>query len=981
VFEEKEVLVEQGQGQHVLVLGEAGIGKSRLVQEVKKHLSAKNWLVLQGNCYESDTNLPYAPFQDLIRQILLSPLQEEFVGLLGVAPPELARLFPDLAPWFPATPAGPGFFESELLKYRLTGTLLQIVTALAKRQPVLLVFEDLHWSDQNGLDALLHLARRLSSQPILLLLTCRVSETGGFSSNFLAELNRERLVTELELHALSLTEVSTLLAAIFELPRPIRAEFLTTLYRFTEGNPFFLEEVLRTLIAAGDIFFQNGGWERKPVAELRIPKSVQDAVQTRLHHLSLGSRELLNLGAVIGREFSLNLLLKLSGLDSGPLLAQLKELLEAQLIAEADLRTDYFTFRHALTREAVYSKLLTLERRKLHLAIANMLEQEGAEAVEENLEQLAYHFYKAANWEKTARYAWQAAEWAFSLHSFPSVIEQTNRYLEAARQLALPVAAGLYRLRGSAFETLGELEKARESYEAALTTAREQADKKAEWQSLSDLGQYWLGHNYEMAGEYFNHGLELARQLADPRLLATSFNRLGNWLANTGRPGEAIVAHRQALTLFETAADKTGTVETLEVLGMAQAVQGDMQSAFEAYEKACPLFLELGDEQRLVTSLVMRAVSSSPAYCSVSNISPRSLAESQNDFETAFALTRRLDWFTGQAFTGFEWGFVLAAFGEFGRADTSLREALELAKNIGHIQWAIASQVILGWLYLNRLDGEGAVNILKPAYEEAQKLGSAIWGDYSIAWLSRAYLLSGNLAEAGALLARHFPANHPARNIGERMISLAWGELEFFQEDYAGALEIAEQLITTASNHIGQLQLPALFRLKGEALQGLGKPGEAIEALEAAKNMALGLDARPELWQNRVSLGNLLLKQNRQKEAGEELAAARTLIRELAEGIAEVADRAKFLDAAFKGIPAEKKPATRSNPKSPGKLTGREGEIAALIAEGKSNLEIAESLVLSKRTVETHITNILTKLDFSSRAQVAVWATRNNLAK
>ena len=118
--------VEQRQGQVALVRGEAGIGKSRLVQEVKKQLATRNWLILQGNCYESDATLPYAPFQDLIRQILLSPAQDDLITSLGSAPPELIKLLPDLGTWLPSTKVSPVSFDPELLKYRLNGTLLKL---------------------------------------------------------------------------------------------------------------------------------------------------------------------------------------------------------------------------------------------------------------------------------------------------------------------------------------------------------------------------------------------------------------------------------------------------------------------------------------------------------------------------------------------------------------------------------------------------------------------------------------------------------------------------------------------------------------------------------------------------------------------------------------------------------------------------------------------------------------------------------------
>jgi tetratricopeptide (TPR) repeat protein len=235
----------------------------------------------------------------------------------------------------------------------------------------------------------------------------------------------------------------------------------------------------------------------------------------------------------------------------------------------------------------------------------------------------------------------------------------------------------------------------------------------------------------------------------------------------------------------------------------------------------------------------MRAVTSSPAYSDVANISPRSLEECNSDFEEAFGLSQRLDWLAGQAFTGLERGFVFASFGEFGRGQTCLREALATAKNIEHEQWTVGAQTFLGRLYLYRLDGDQAFNILKQANENARKLGSALWSGYSAAWLSLAYLLKNNLEDAEEVLNSQFPPGHKALSIAERMISWAWCELRLAQGKYHEALKLTEQLIGQAGGEVEHTGSPTLYRLKGDALRGLGRLEEAVAVLVAAKNMAL----------------------------------------------------------------------------------------------------------------------------------------------
>src|SRR5215469_5225963 len=297
---------KSGSGQVAFLYGEAGVGKSRLLAEAKASAFAQGFLLLQGNCFQPDISYPYAPLLDLLRSAAsqlavtiaseLSPFSHELHQLL----PDIVPLPPDLAPLSSPDP------EQE--KRRLFAALTQFFTDQATRQPVLLVIEDIHWSDDTSLEFLHYLARHCSAHPLFLLLTYRSDEVRPSLTHFLAQLDRERLVQEISLARLTRDEVDAMLRAIFALPRSTRLELPDPIYTLAEGNPFFVEEILKSLIVAGDIFYVDGRWERKPLGELHIPRSVKDVVQQRTDHLSDGARRVLSLAAVAGRHFDFALL-------------------------------------------------------------------------------------------------------------------------------------------------------------------------------------------------------------------------------------------------------------------------------------------------------------------------------------------------------------------------------------------------------------------------------------------------------------------------------------------------------------------------------------------------------------------------------------------------------------------------------------------------------------------------------------------------
>ena len=390
--------VKDGKGQVAVLSGEAGIGKSRLVAETKTYATAQGFLLLQGHCFPTDRTCPYAPLLDLLRSHLATSPPEQVAADMGPLASTLSPLLPELLPLssdlHPLPSPGP---EQE--KRRLFAALTQFFLRQANKQPVLLIVEDLHWSDETSLEFLHYLARRCTASPLLVLLTHRSDEVHPDLSHFLAHLNRERLAQEFALAPFSRRDMNAMLQAIFALRRSVftapllgQGELLDTMYSLTEGNPFFIEELLKSLIETGGIFYDEGRWQRKELRELHIPHSIQDAVQQRIEYLSEGARLVLNLAAVAGRHFDFTLLQALTGHDEAQLLLLLKELIAAQLVVEES--SEQFAFRHALTRQAVYKQLLARERKALHRTIGETLEYLSASSVEAHLADLAFHFFE-----------------------------------------------------------------------------------------------------------------------------------------------------------------------------------------------------------------------------------------------------------------------------------------------------------------------------------------------------------------------------------------------------------------------------------------------------------------------------------------------------------------------------------------------------------------------------------------------------------
>jgi DNA-binding CsgD family transcriptional regulator len=966
-----DALLENGRGV-VLISGEAGIGKSRLAREAIARAAARGYRVLQGACFDRDQAHPYAPFLDLLHAYAAAS-PDEARDRLRVVVPGFLRLAPDLADVSALSPVN---HDPELEQRRLFYEMQALVTGFTAESPLLVLVEDLHWSDEVSLELLVHLIRRTAATPLALLLTYRSDERGAALSRFLTEIDRERIATEIMLGPLAPPQVGHQLRAILDLPQPAGTTFVRSLHGLTGGNPFFVEEVLRSLIAAGDIYPAGAGWHRKPLDQLRVPRSVEDAVQRRGALLSATAREALTLAAVVGHRFDFDLIHSLSGLDEGVLVAAIKELIAAQLLVEVS--ADRFAFRHALIRQAVYSSLLARERRALHARVAQAIERMMPADGEAVREDLAYHHFEAEHWARAEVLARAAGEQARALYAPQAAAEHYTRALAAAAHLGADLDAGLLHERGQAFDAIGDFSAAHTDYTAALAAAEATDDRSSALAALLDLGLLWSGRDYDQAHTWLLRAIDHARAMDDPAALARALNRLGNWYANREEIEQALSRHEEALAIFTRLEHRPGLAETLDLLAMAHALGGDVVASQAAAERAMTLFEELGNRQGLAGVLPMTTLPNA-AFEFTTMVGGSTITGGVGTLERALALTREIDWRSGEAYCLALLGEMWAAAGDFGKALVLLHESIAVAEEIDHRQWVVQARWGLARLFGTMGMPEEERDQLERVMALSREIHSRGWMRVAAAGLASTLATLGETEAATSVLAEMLTAETPMRAQGERLLWAAQAELALASSNPGDALAIVNRLYAETLNLTAEGEIPHLARLKAVALSALGEQPQAAALLRDAQIAARAQGALPTLHTLHMTLAQVLRGQDRDDEARGEEAAAQEVAEHLAVTIPDGERREAFRRAA--GLSRDGSTDSRGDLASPpGGLTPREREVAAHIAAGRSNREIAEALFISERTAEAHVANILRKLAVPSRAGIAAWAERQGNA-
>jgi DNA-binding NarL/FixJ family response regulator len=488
------------------------------------------------------------------------------------------------------------------------------------------------------------------------------------------------------------------------------------------------------------------------------------------------------------------------------------------------------------------------------------------------------------------------------------------------------------------------------------------------------------GRDYARAGEYLEQALQLARAIGDPSMLAHSLNRMANWYANSEQPIAVQSYHEEALTLFEAADDQRGQAATLDLLGTAHIMSGDIISAARSYGQAATILRALNDRQGLIWCLSNMQMLGA-AYVFDTTACPLiDLAGCLHDADEALQLARQIDWRAGEASVLMYTGLALGPRGAYARAIAAAQQCIAIATEIEHRHWAMAGHWTLGAIYLDLLWLPEARRYLEQALEMAKATGHEFSIRMASSFLAEACIAQGDLAQARSVLGAALEAGAPMQTLAARRVWVARACYALTNRMPEQALQIVDALITSAPSCAPGRAIPHLWHLRATVLLALDRKDEAATVLLEAQAAAAAQGLPPLLWRIASSQARLSLARRRREEAEAACIAAYAIITDLSSDVPDPLARDAFLHGARAQIPQLTKPTLRRAAKQAfDGLTTREREVAALIAQGRSNREIGEVMVVSERTVEKHVENVLAKLAFSSRTQIAAWAVEKAL--
>jgi predicted ATPase len=474
-----------GHGQLTLLVGEAGIGKTRTAEELAVHARSRNVRVLIGRCHEGEGAPPFWPWVQIVRSYLADHDPAAVRTALGPGAATIAQVIPDVYEHLPDLPVPPPL-ESQPARFRFFDSLTAFLKREARAQPLVLILDDLHWADRPSLLLLQFLARELNDAHLFILGTCR--DVGVDPAHPLTQTLGElaRVGGSQNLLLPNLTESD--IARFIELTtaRAPTAALVTAIFQKTTGNPFFVTEVVHALLRDGHL--EQG--EELSAASLPLPQRVRVAVEHRLGKLSASCRQVLTTAAVLGSVFDISVLKAVE--DSSPkrlsgdvVLEVLDEAVAARFVRHDPNHIGRYRFSHALVRETLYATLSTEQRVQLHRQVGEALEHLWHVETEPSrstssgqmLSELAFHFFQAAprgNTRKAMTYAVQAGERATALFAYE---EAASHYQHALQLLALQPGDELQRCElllalGDAQRRAGNTAAARETFRAAADLAR-----------------------------------------------------------------------------------------------------------------------------------------------------------------------------------------------------------------------------------------------------------------------------------------------------------------------------------------------------------------------------------------------------------------------------------------------------------------------------------------------------------------------------
>jgi class 3 adenylate cyclase/tetratricopeptide (TPR) repeat protein len=575
-------LARAGHGSLLLIGGEAGIGKSRITAEIAAEAESRGMLPLVGHAIDVDAPTPYLPFVEILEQALLGPRAPEWLrDALGDNASELSRLVPGIRRIVDNLPPPLDLPPEQVGRY-LWLSMQEFLERGARVRPLLLVLEDLHWTDESTLLLMEYLAAALEHMPVLILGTYRDVEVDASHplARTMGGLARRGLVRRVSLNRLTSTGVADMIRGLaHEDPPPGLVE---AIYAESDGNPFFVEEVFLHLSESGKLHDEAGRFRRDlTVGEVDVPESVRVLLGQRLELLTAPTRNALTAAAAVGRVFPLDLLLEVAATSRDAVAEALDEAEAARLVGPEDGGAR-FEFVHELIRQTLLSETSTLRRQALHQRAADAIEKVYANEIDEHAAELAYHLSHAGpeiDRTRLLRYLRLAGERAMQAAAFSDAVSHFERALEMADPNDPNTRAELLEHLAIALRSVGRWEDALRAMDEALTLY-EQAGRMEDYGRLCWALVYQLAWaaRWDEAIGLAQRGLAGLGEVVNPdraRLLAAA----GWVIGGTGDAETAAQMFQEARMIADQMGDDRALADVLHLqtinhMGFAQFDQG-----------------------------------------------------------------------------------------------------------------------------------------------------------------------------------------------------------------------------------------------------------------------------------------------------------------------------------------------------------------------------------------------------------------------
>ncbi len=488
-----------GRTRVVMVVGEPGIGKTRTVEELGVYAKVRGAQVLWGHSYEGEIGVPFLPFVEALRGFVRELSDDGHLLDPAAGCAEVATLVPELREKYPQLAQLPPL-DGDAERHRLFDGMSAFIAAATRIRPLVIVLDDLHWSDKPTLLLLAHLARRVRQSRLLIVGTYRDVELER--SHPLAEtmstLRREHLYDRVLLRGLPVEEVRAFIEAVGGQATP--DEFADLIFRETEGNPFFVAEILRHLAETGAIRHEGDAWvgTGESIAE-NLPEGVREVIGRRLDGLSRECNAALTVAAAMPGGFTIDVVGQVADLDEDTMLDVLDEALGAQLVRERRERPGTYEFSHALIRQTLYGELTTPRRIRMHRRLGEALEHWFTDSIDTHLPELAYHAYEAApggDVAKAVGYARRAGDRAMEQAAYEEAVRSYEMALQAIDLDTDPdatIRTDLLLALADASERGGDAEAAhRVSLEAAALARTSNDPVRLARAAVAYAGSYWF---------------------------------------------------------------------------------------------------------------------------------------------------------------------------------------------------------------------------------------------------------------------------------------------------------------------------------------------------------------------------------------------------------------------------------------------------------------------------------------------------------